>query len=66
MILGYVITVATNPNCGIGTETMIHGLLLGRLGFTASEGLQFSSNLCSLKLVCRVHYLSNFNAHKML
>ena len=66
MILGYVITVATNPKCGIGTESMMYGLLLGRSDFTASEGLQFSPNLCSLKLVCHVHHLSNFSAHKKL
>ena len=45
---------------------MMYGLLLGRFDFTASEGLRFSANLCSLQLVCHVHYLSNFSAHKKL
>lgn len=66
MSLGYVSTVATNPNSGIGTESMMYGLLLGRFDFTASESLQFSPNLCSLQLVWHVYYLSNFSAHKNL
>ena len=63
MVLGYVITVATDPYSGIWTESMTFGLVLGRIGFTALEGLQFSLNLCSLKLLCHVHHLSNFSAH---